>query len=401
MKKIILLTIMALAGTILFSSCKIKIERIFYDIFNATDDPTIIRERAIKRNMEDNKKIKIGLASSWTQNITDAHDAVMLALDEVNSGKKILGCDIELIEEDDMAKINQGTRVAYKLSEDKEICAVLGHAFSDISASASLVYNYYGILMFSPISSSHSITKQKDSLIFRNVPDDSYFGKVAADFCDYKGWKNIAIYYADLTFAESIANSFELGCGTKNISIATRDNFSLYQTETEYRNLFRRWKNNYKFDSIFIIGNMPNIEIIINEIRNAGITQPILGSDAFDDPRLINKYLDKENETLYTITTFDEESQNVKFLEFVKKFEEKYGHVPDQEGIQWYDAFCVLTKAIEKAGSPEPKKVAEVLRNETWNEAAGPYTFDNHGDVQGKALVIKTIQDGVYKVIAR
>lgn len=385
MKKLKALFCFAITLSLLLSSC--------------TDDPVVLRKHAVLSKYKSDKIIKLGIASSWKDNITDALDAVKLAADEINSTGGIAGAKIELIEADDEASIETGTRVAYKMAEDKEIFAVLGHAYSDISTPASLVYNYYGILMFSPISSSHTLTRQKDSLIFRNIQDDSEHGKAAAEFCSDKGWKNMAIIYPDVTFGESMANAFELECGSSGISVVTRDNFIFNQTDSEYKNLFKKWKNNYKFDAVFIIGNMPQIGKIVEYLREAGINQPIIGSDSFDDPRLEEILGKSENGRLYALSPFNNESTNPNYLKFVEKFEKAYGHKPDQEGVQWYDAFMVLTQAIEKAGKPSVQEVVEQLRNNQWNEAAGPYTFDNHGNVVGKPLVIKELKNGHFEIV--
>lgn len=366
---------------------------------SCTDDPVAFRNRAVLAKYKKEKIIKIGIASSWKANITDAMDAVRMAADELNSSGGIDGATIELIEADDEASVETGTRVAYKLAEDKEIFAVLGHAYSDISTPASLVYNYYGMLMFSPISSSHTLTRQKNSLIFRNVQDDSEHGKTAAEFCSNMGWNNMAIIYPNVTFGESMANAFELECGSSGITVVTRDNFMFKQTDSEYINLFKKWKNNYKFDAIFVIGNMPQIGKIVDFLREAGINQPIIGSDSFDDPRLEELLGESEDGRLYAISPLNSESDNPNYINFVEKFEKKYGHKPDQEGVQWYDAFKVLTLAIEKAGGPSVQDVVEQLRNNKWNEAAGPYTFDDYGNIVGKPLVIKELKDGHFKII--
>lgn len=369
------------------------------NFISSNDDPAVIRQRKIMEKYSDEKIIKLGIASSWEKNITDAEKAVMLAVKEVNAAGGVAGAKIELIKADDKASIDQGTRVAYKLADDKEIFGVLGHAYSDVSTSASLVYNYNGMIMFSPISSSSSLTRQKNSTIFRNIPEDSWFGKTASDFCVEKGWNNIAILYLDVPFSQNIANAFELQCGVNSITVTTRDSFTLSQTESEYKNLFKKWKNNYKFDAIFVIGNMPQISGIIDYIRATGITQPIIGSDSFDDPRFEEIFGETENGKLFAVSSFNNESNNAEYLKFVKNFEKEYGHKPDQEGVQWYDAFMVLTGAIDKAGKPDVKEVTSVLRKNTWENAAGPYGFDEYGNITGKLLVVKELTDGKFKVV--
>jgi len=428
MKKIQLIICLSLTFSLLFISCKknnsenvnatkltvirsdsntevkspMTLKKFFRKIGNLTkssDNPAAQREREVIAKFEDDKIIKIGIASSWDENITDAHNAIMMALNEVNE-KGVLGAQVELIQGNDMADEAEGLRVAYKLAEDKEICAIIGHAYSNISVPASLIYSYYGMLMFNPISTAHTLTRPKNSMIFRNIQDDTEYGKMAADLCDSKGWKNVAICYLDFTVGESMSNAFELACGSKDITIATRDSFTLSQTESEYKRLFKKWKNNYKFDAVLVIGNMPQIESVVKYLREAGITQPIIGNASFDDPMLESLFADSEDGRLYAISPFNNESKNSKYLNFVNNFEKIYGHKPDQEGVQWYDAFNVLISAIEQNGNPAPSQVAKVIRGGDWNDVAGPYTFDDYGNVVGKPIVVKEMINGKYKIIS-
>jgi len=376
-----------------------KLGRKIDALFSNTDDPSVLRHNKVMEKYEDEKIIRIAVASSWEKNVTDAYSAVMMAVNEINAEGGIADAKIELVVADDKGSVEHGTRTAYKLASDQEIFAVVGHAYSDITTPASLIYNYYGMLMFTPISSSNTITRQKDSSIFRNIQSDSEHGKTAADFCFDKGWNSIAILYLDQTMGQNMANAFELECGINGTSIATRDSYTLRQTESEYKNLFKKWKTNYKFDAVFVIGNMPHISGIVKNLREAGITQPVVGSDSFDDPLIAEIFGDTENHRLFAVSTFNNESTNPAYLEFVEKFEKAYGHKPDQEGVQWYDAFTVLATAINMAGEPSLDKVVSVLRNNTWSELADPYTFDDHGNVVGKPLTVKELSDGEFKIV--
>lgn len=82
-------------------------------------------------------------------------------------------------------------------------------------------------------------------------------------------------------------------------------------------------------------------------------------------------------------------------------FKENYGKNPNWEAAQSYDAVKVLAKAIQKAGSVKVEDIAEVLKTEEkWDECAGPYRFNENGDIE-KQLFIKKSSNGEFKLLSK
>jgi branched-chain amino acid transport system substrate-binding protein len=58
-----------------------------------------------------------------------------------------------------------------------------------------------------------------------------------------------------------------------------------------------------------------------------------------------------------------------------------------------YDAAMILLEAIKKSGSTDTNKLADTLRNTTWNGVTGEIKFDHKGD-RKLAHVIWIVKDG-------
>ena len=57
----------------------------------------------------------------------------------------------------------------------------------------------------------------------------------------------------------------------------------------------------------------------------------------------------------------------------------------------------VLAEGIRMAESSEPGKIAMGLRAiEQWNGPAGPYRFDENGDILDKGVTVKVVKDGEF-----
>jgi branched-chain amino acid transport system substrate-binding protein len=66
--------------------------------------------------------------------------------------------------------------------------------------------------------------------------------------------------------------------------------------------------------------------------------------------------------------------------EVVKKFKAK-NIDPEGYTLYTYAAMQIWAAAVEKAGSTDPKKVAEVIRAGKWNTVLGEISYDAKGDI--------------------
>ena len=111
------------------------------------------------------------------------------------------------------------------------------------------------------------------------------------------------------------------------------------------------------------------------------------------------------NETeaqVYAVTNFSSESTSAAFSAFRTTFKARYGRDIDQAAFQGYDALMVLAKAIEAAQSVRGADIAAALKAaDEWNEAAGPYRFDESGNIVGRTLTVKRAERGSFQEVKR
>ena len=359
------------------------------------DDPVKMRESAV-RKLYKKGTAKIAIANSFKDNPTMMWDAARLAQEEIN-GNSVAPVKFELVRCEDGGTKISGTKKAYEIASDSEICAVIGHGYSDISLPCSLIYQYYGILTFNFISTVHSLTDRKNPLIFSNMPNDKDFADRIAQLCEKKGYKRVLIYYLDNISGISLSNAFELSCNKYGIEVVDRDSYDITTSPQAFDRMAKRWKNNFAFDALFLAGRMPSIKDIIFTLRENGIDCPVVGADPFDDPLLTKVLKSDENGKIFAVSNYNPSSKNIPFNEFKNAFYKKYGKEPDQEALQVYDALFVLAKAMNESNSAVPTELADAVRSNEWNEAAGPYSFYPNGAIKGRVLTTKTFQDGKFE----
>lgn len=375
------LPVASLALAVLFPGCVGK------------DNPA--EERAYRAS-KSKGPIVIAAASPWGQKRNLLWEGLTLARDEINASGGVLNRPIELMPFDDDNDVGQGQLVAYEIADNPDVVAVIGHSSSSVSISNAILYHYYGIVMLSPLSTSASLTRKGFNKVFRNIPSDTIFGTGAATLCERKGWKKVLIYYVNTAYGQDLANSFELACAEHNVEIEDRSSYEPSSSLLAYSETAAFWLRNYDFDAIYLCGLMPQAGQIVAELRQQGVVKPIIGGEAFDHPMLFST-AGKYAENVYVTTVFDINSTYQPFTDFRRKFNQAYGKEPDQAACHGYDALYVLAQGIVNAGTTVPDKIAAgLLEIKEWNGPVGPYHFDVNGDIAGKQLVVKRVENGAF-----
>ena len=360
-----------------------------------SDNNDYKRNKATERLLKKEHRIKIAAAGPWESRYNLLKEGLDLALDEVNAAGGVLGAQVELIPFDDQNMLFTGGLAAYEVVSDPQICAVIGHSSSSISISNSLIYHFYGLLMFSPYSTNPVLTKQGLPYVFRNIPDDEATARKAAQFSEKMGWHRILVYYLNSAYGTGLANAFEIQSG----NVLDRVSYENSYTKAQHTAVAQNWLDNYKFDAVFVAGLWPNTAGVVAAFRESGINVPIIDGGEFDDPAFFQTPGTRNEENLYTVTPYDENSDKPAFKAFKSAFIAKYGKEPDIAALHGYDALKVLVKAIGNAKSVRASDIAKALRAERWNEGAGPYRFDDTGNIINYTLYVKKPHNKVFEVV--
>ena len=316
-----------------------------------SDKPALKREKVTTKLFHKEKIIRIACANGWENNDTLQWEGLQFACHEINSSGGVDGAKIELIQFDDHDTEKEGLYAAYDISNRYDIAAVIGHTISGIAVESSKVYQYYGVLMFSPMATATKLTNQGFPYVFRNIPRAAAFAKAASNFCKEKGWNRMIIYYLDTPYGEDISNAFE-------------------------------------FDAVFLAGDMPQLENVIKTMRENGMDKPILGPDTFDHPGLEKWIMENNIRDIYAVTSFGRNASSDAYTKFKNDFSRIYGKSPAQQAVQGYESLKILTGAMEKAHSVKAKDVAAELRKNTWTGLNGKYYFNKRGDIIGTNIFV-------------
>jgi branched-chain amino acid transport system substrate-binding protein len=325
--------------------------------------------------------IKIGMCVPVTGPAAEqglwAQNGAKLALAAVNKAGGVLGKQVELVIEDDQTT-NPGIVLAFsKLAAQSDIVGFLGSIRStQVHAMAPDVLKLGKPVMIG--GTDPTLTHMNNPWLFRYRPNDSYSGRVIADFgVNTLGKKKWAIVHSTDAFGtaggKALASALEK-LGTPAVLDQGYANQSQDFTPVV---LAVKQSGADVLGTYFTFEN--DLGIFARQLRQLGVNIPWVGSPsvvAVSSTKLAGPAL----YGTYGVADYAEESSEASKA-FGKAYREAYKFAPDNQSAWPYDAVTILSASINKAGSTDPGKIRDaILSTKKFPGAEGEYNFDQNGD---------------------
>jgi branched-chain amino acid transport system substrate-binding protein len=316
---------------------------------------------------------------------------VRMAIEERNAAGGVKGRMIELRTLDTASKASEGGTVVTRLITNDKVVALLGEVSSSISIAGGQVAQKLGIPMISPSSTNERVTKIGD-MIFRVCFLDSFQGYVMAKFVndDLKLTKVAILYDQQQAYSKGLANDFKAAfTGMKGV-ITTEQAYSGGDPDVSAQ--LQTIKTSGA-QAVYMPGYYTDAGNMVRQARKLGIKEPFLGGDGWDSAKL-TEIGGEAIEGSYYSNHYSFEEQRPEVQDFVKKFREKNGQVPDGLAALGYDAARVLFAAMDRSPSLAGKDLAAaVAQTKDFAGVTGKITIDANRDAQ-KAAVVLQIKNG-------
>lgn len=297
-----------------------------------------------------------------------SRNAAELAVSEVNAAGGITvggkPYKVELIVEDNAAKPDQSAAAANKLITQDNVLAIVGPNASLGAIPASEIAEANQTLLITPWSTNPKTTLDTRSgepkkYVFRACFTDPFQGQVLARFITEKlGAKTAGVLYdvaseAPKSQAELFRETFT-GLGGNVVAFETyttgdRD-FSAQLTKIKSANP----------DVVFLPAYYNDVGLIAQQARRQGITQPLVGSDAWSSPELI-KLSEGAVEGAYFANHYAADIATPAAKSFIAAYQQKYGNTPDDVAALTYDSFGLLFEALRKAPSLDRQALRDAM----------------------------------------
>lgn len=306
--------------------------------------------------------------------------------------------DVKLIYSDNESEQQAAAKAARGLV-DKKVSAILGSYGSAVTLSGAEIFQDAKIPAVGISCTSPEITADY-SCYYRVCFLDSFQGEVMANYAYTQDLRKAAV----LT---QVGDPYSKGLGDYFASgfeaLGGQVEFYNFNTVTmSFASLIKEIEASGA-DFVYMPSPTESAVMFINQMREKLNMMPIFGGDTWDTAKLIRD-TGNNGQGVYFTSEFDEYSDiDSSGADFVSKFstwlsEEESriilnGDTEDVAPVSAlaYDAYMVLIKAIETAGSTAPQDIMQALKTVTHEGVCGDIAFDKNGDCGRNTAFIKTI----------
>jgi branched-chain amino acid transport system substrate-binding protein len=305
--------------------------------------------------------VKIGFQVPLTgPSATDgksAQIAATMAVEDINAAGGVLGQKIELVTYDDQAKSDQAIFTANKLIGEDGVKLVVNGSYSASGRAAAPVFQKAGVVMISAYGVHPDITRAGDymfRLVHLGPPQGAatalYIGKTL-------GIKKVSTVTMDNDYGQATMDGFLEAAGKYGIEVLNKYSYSL--KDRQFGSIVASVKRDNP-DAVYATGYFFTAGPLVAQLRAAGITVPIIGSQAFDSEKFV-EIAGPAAESTYIMDSFDRDRKDATLQKFFAEFKNRAGYSPEGVAAVTYSAVKLMADGIKRANSADPEKVRDAL----------------------------------------
>ncbi|HJA94476.1 MAG TPA: ABC transporter substrate-binding protein [Candidatus Eisenbergiella merdipullorum] len=326
-------------------------------------------------------------------------NGAQIAVDEINAeGGPI---QFELKYEDDENDPEKAVS-AYNALKDWGMQLSLGSVTTKPCEAVATEHYADRIFGLTPSASSTAVTEGKDNF-FQICFADPNQGIASADYIadQQLGTKIAVIYRNDDVYSSGIYEKFQEEADVKGLEIvsattftdASSNDFSVQLTEARDAGA----------DLIFLPIYYQPASLILKQASDMGYAPKFFGVDGMDGILTLEGFDTSLAEGVMLLTPFNADATDEKTVNFVTKYEDLYGEVPNQFAADAYDCVYAYKQALETANATSDMSAQELCElmvatfpTITFDGLTGEgMTWDSTGAVS-KAPKGMVIENGAY-----
>jgi maltose-binding protein MalE/ABC-type branched-subunit amino acid transport system substrate-binding protein len=320
---------------------------------------------------------------------------------------KVMGFDVEMVNEDGQCNAEGGQTAATKITSDETIVAVIGHNCSSSCTPAAPIYTQAGFTMISPSCTAVSLTvpETHEAGFVRTAHSDKAQGVPAAQFAyDVLGARTAATVHDGSPYAEQLQQVFVDAFIAMGGTITAQEAVNVGDTDMKpLLTSIAVDEPDIIYYPIFIAeGGF--ITVQAKDIEGLEDTY-LMGADGMTSPDFVEAAGDAGEGMYFSgpdLTALDP----VHYETFLAKHQEMYGEDPlSVFHAHAYDAANIIFDAIEAVGEIDADGNLHIGRQAlrdaiyaTKNFAGltGNLNCDENGDCADPAILVSQIQNGEY-----
>ena len=353
--------------------------------------------------------IKIGINAPLTGDIPKVGEGTKFSAEmwlEDIGGEMTVGGEtytVELVIEDNESKGESAAAANTKLITQDEVLLIVGPQSSKQAVPAGGVANDLETPMISPWSTNPNTTLDRP-WVFRTPFLDPFQGPVIANFItDEFGFTKAGVLYDVASdypkgLAEFFQGAWEELHGPG--SVVAFESFTTGDTDFSAQ-LTKIIDSGAEF--IFTPQYYNEVALIVQQAHQLGYDAPIVGSDSWGSAETV-ELCGADCYGLFFSTHYAAAGATGATKEFIDRYNEKYGYVPDDVGALTWDTLLIAQKAIQDCGEitgdikVDRACVRDALAQiKNFQGITGEMTFTEEGDPIKCAVIVRISEAGEFE----
>lgn len=348
--------------------------------------------------------IKIGALYNLTGGLSSLDgpslNGAKLAVKLVNAGGGVLGKQIELIAIDTKTDQQETAKAAQRILT-KGIVAGIGQSDTTFVMAAAPLFQTKGIPFVTSGATHPMLPRWVGNNMFMTPFGDDDQSYAIADYAYDKLKLRKVFVWTDnsMDFTKALSKFFIERFERRGGLVAKKDIFMIGDTDFSAQ-IARLQAGGSDIDAVFISAIPTEAGLTIKQIREQGLTLPILSGDGFDTELVATTPGPKLANNVYFSTHTYRGDNRPEVVKFIADYKAEYGKDPENAFAPLgYDALMLVVNAITNAGSAEPAKIREAMRTTMGYKAVtGEISYTRESMVPPKPISIISVNGGKFSV---
>jgi branched-chain amino acid transport system substrate-binding protein len=203
--------------------------------------------------------------------------------------------------------------------------------------------------------------------------------------------RKIAVLFINAPYGQGITKVFTEKFESLGGNISITESYT--QGATDYRTQLTKIKDT-GVKWVFVPGYVKEIVNILKQAQELALDVRFLGVNSMYDPKLLEIAGETAEGSVFSIPTYDPNSEEPIIRKFVASYKAAYDSEPDAFAATGYDAMRVMLEAIKLGGGTTGLGIQKgMMLIKDFTGPSGVVTFDKNGDVN-KPLRLMTVRNG-------
>lgn len=347
--------------------------------------------------------LTIGLATGQTGGLAPydgpAVEGFNIAVDEINAAGGIGGkIKIETISKDTRSDAAQTSIAAQELL-DQGVDILITPSDADPAFAAAALASDAKVPAFSPAASSPTLPLMGGDYMFANFPGDNVQATVSAEWAYGEGHRSAYILYSPDTQYTTLPLYFADVWKALGGTVAGEGTYVIGQQDfsaevTKIKSI------NPPVDVVMTAAYEPDFPAFIRQLRAAGVTAQVIGSDGIDSPTTFS--LGEAAEGV-VFSTAGHATPGSALEKFNMKFKDTYGRDADTIfAAIGYDLMKVIEAGVLAAGSTDSVAIRDAIANlENVDGVTSKITYKGTTGMPVRQVTLIRVKDGGRELVGQ